>query len=249
MKKTILVVCTGETAPATAQESESFRPHVFVSAFKADAPLSKREVALVQTGAPLQAEPAAGQAASAAADAAQGSESDRTAIFGWNPLSWAGVQSLWQNLENSLDGTADELIVVADPKTPGGDIAAWPVHDIDRLAQTFGSSIIQLIQLGLARFAENGGGSLLLVLCEKGFQAQEGESDPLRAAALGAAQGFGEAMLQGQLPPPCRFAVLRDESAAADLLARQVCRLLDDWPKDSGKALRFTGRSTIFGRF
>jgi len=251
MKKTILLVSTGSANSDAVNDTEASLPHAFIPAFVAEARLGRRTLVLAQTGAPEMTEQAAARAAvpDDASEEAALSSTTGLVVHGWNPLSWAGVRALWQTLENSLGAAADELVILVDPANVPGDIATWLPHDLERMALAFGSALVQLVQLAFARFSSQGGGTLVLVVCEKSLQDTVDGDTVLRTMTLAGAQAFGESLVQSGLPDGCRFAIIRDESASVDLLARHVCRLLDDWPKDSTKLLRFTGRGGLFGRF
>ncbi|MBU0935525.1 MAG: hypothetical protein KKI09_10615 [Spirochaetes bacterium] len=256
MKKTILVLVDEGSAGAA---TEPGYVHPCLAAFAAEAPVSGRTLVLAASDSSAKADAAdAGKPKSAsckktaaAADTAQPGE-QTAPVYCWNPLSWAGASALWQELENQLAGPADELIVLVDPQLSAAGILDCSPRDIERNALAFGSGLVRLLQMALERFAERKRGTVLLLLSCSVYSTEEGAGSTnglLRMMAQGTAAGLAEGLLAAALPEGCRLAVLRDESAMPDLLARHVVKLLDDWPKDTSKILRFTGRSGLFNRF
>ena len=158
----------------------------------------------------------------------------------WNPLSFASARVAIIEAETALGGSLDELVLFADPpENPVGIVELTP-KVIEGAALSWAAGWSELIREAAKRFAEHGGGTIILVV----VQAERG---PLGAMAAGALLGLAEGILSvgcGSV----RFIAVRDESGQSDLLARHVIRMLDESPRDQGKVQRFGGRSNLFGR-
>ena len=239
-----------KVAAARAKPAAVIQPHAFMPAFLAEAPLAGRQVGLARSAsAGVVGSVDNGSPTAEASLPEQTPEAVLATLQAWNPLSWSGVRSLWQDMENRLDGRVDELVVLVDPPDGPEEILAWAARDIERAALSYGNGLAALLQEAVRRFDAAGGGTILLVLCGQPLAGGGPARAGLRALALAAGAALAENLLEQALPAGCRFAALRDESGQADLLARHVIRLLTDWPKDSGKLGRFTGKSGLFGRF
>ena len=158
----------------------------------------------------------------------------------WNPLSFASARVAIIEAETALGGSLDELVLFADPpEDPTGIVDLTP-KALEGAALSWAAGWAGLIREAARRFAERGGGTIILVV----VQADRG---PLGAMAAGALLGLAE----GVLSVGCgsvRFIAVRDESGQPDLLARHAVRTLDEPPRDQGKVQRFGGRSNLFGR-
>ncbi len=159
----------------------------------------------------------------------------------WNPLSYASTRSVWQQAENLAESCPDELILLVAPPKDMRPLADCSQRELELCALSNGSALAALIQEACRRFAENGGGSIVIALCPTI------DAGPLPAMAIGAASGLAEGILAspGQ---DIRFMAVRDESNQPDLLVRYLIKILDESPRDISKILRHTGRGGLFGR-
>jgi len=202
-----------------------------VSAFVTEARVAGRKTAvlhLVEAG-PEKAE---------GADANQQDAVELTVP--WNPLSFASARAALLEAETALGGVLDELVIFADPPSDVTGITGLTPRTIERTVLEWAAGYAELIREAAKRFAERGGGSIVLVI----VQAERG---PLGAMASGALTGLAEGLFVAGTPL-VRFSAIRDESGQPDLLARQVIKTLDEPSRDSGKLQRFGNRSGFFGR-
>lgn len=175
-----------------------------------------------------------------AAEAGTGESDAGEASIPWNPLSFASARAALVEAETSLDGALDELVVFADPPADATGITGLTPRTIERAVLEWAAGYAELVREAAKRFAERGGGSIVLVL----VQAERG---PLGAMAAGALTGLAEGLFVTGMPS-VRFSAIRDESAQPDLLARQVIKALDEPSRDPGKIQRFGNRPGFFGR-
>ncbi len=197
-----------------------------VDAFLAEARVSGRTTATLAV---------AGSDAAESADAAETAGS-----VPWNPLSFASARAALVEAETLLGGSIHELVIIADPPADTQGIAGLSPKAIEGAVLVWAAGHAELLREAVKRFSERGGGSIILVV----VHANRG---PLGAMAAGALLGLAEGMLSvgcGDV----RFTAVRDESDQPDLLARQLVKLLDEPPKESGRIQRFGGRTGIFGR-
>ncbi|OHD22421.1 MAG: hypothetical protein A2Y38_03545 [Spirochaetes bacterium GWB1_59_5] len=158
----------------------------------------------------------------------------------WNPLSFASARAALIETETALDGVLDELVIFADPPTDATSITGLTPRFIEHAILEWAAGYAELIREAAKRFAERGGGSIVLVI----VQAERG---PLGAMASGALIGLAEGIFFAGTPT-VRFSAIRDESGQADLLARHVVKTLDEPSRDPGKIQRFGNRPGFFGR-
>ncbi len=238
MKKTIIAVL--ELSPLA---------NSILQAFIAEAPLTDRTIIVARPGI---------QESSASAAERESDEDQPLELpclqVEWNPLSYASTRSAWQQAENLVEGCPDELVILIAPQPDTRPLEECGPRDLERCALANGSALALLIQEADRRFAESGGGSLVVALCNPP------QTGPLPSMALGAATGLTEGILalqqeagkhsnpDGKKPSTIRFMAVRDESGQPDLLSRYLTKILDENPKDIGKILRHTGRSGLFGR-
>ncbi len=158
----------------------------------------------------------------------------------WNPLSFASARAALMEAETALGGLLDELVIFADPPADATGITVLTPRAIERAVLEWAAGYAELMREAAKRFAERGGGSIVLVL----VQADRG---PLGAMASGALTGLAEGLFVSGTPL-VRFSAIRDESGQPDLLARQVIKTLDEPSRDPGKIQRFGNRPGFFGR-
>ena len=158
----------------------------------------------------------------------------------WNPLSFASARAALMETETAFGGVLDELVIFADPPTDATGITGVTPRAIERAVLEWAAGYAELIREAAKRFAERGGGSIVLVI----VQAERG---PLGAMASGALTGLAEGLFVTGTPQ-VRFSAIRDESGQPDLLARQVIKTLDEQSREPGKIQRFGNRPGFFGR-
>lgn len=134
----------------------------------------------------------------------------------------------------------DELVIFVDPPTDATGITGLTPRIIEHAVLEWAAGYAELIREATKRFAERGGGSIVLVI----VQAERG---PLGAMASGALTGLAEGLFVTGTPL-VRFSAIKDESGQPDLLARQVIKILDEPTRDTGKIQRFGNRPGFFGR-
>ncbi len=158
----------------------------------------------------------------------------------WNPLSFASARAALMEIETRFGGALEELVMFADPPADTAGITGVTPRAIEHAVLEWAAGYAELIREAAKRFAERGGGSIVLVL----VQAERG---PLGAMACGALTGLAEGIFVAGTPL-VRFSAIRDESGQPDLLARQVIKTLDEPSRDPGKIQRFGNRPGFFGR-
>ena len=158
----------------------------------------------------------------------------------WNPLSFASARAAVIEAETALGGSLDELVVFADPPADLTGLVDLSPRDIERAALSWAAGYAELLREAAKRFAEKGGGAIVLVIA----QAERG---PLGAMAAGALAGLAGGLIAAGTAS-FRFYAIKDEAAQADLLARHVLKTLDEPPRDPGKIQRFGSRAGFFGR-
>ena len=183
-----------------------------------------------------------GLAASTAATDAAGAKTGAAPATGavpWNPRSFVSAKAALMETETAAGGRLDEAVLMADPPAMKASLNEASPRDVEDMINAWVSGWVHLLRETVSRMAGHGGSIILIV--------RHTDRGPLGAMAASAIFGLAEGMLQASASG-VRFTAIRDESDNPDALARHVLRLLDEPQKDTGKLLKFTGKTGLFGR-
>ncbi len=180
-----------------------------------------------------------GPASAATADPGQG-----VAAIPYDPRSYVSASSLVLSARNAL-GELDAAILILDPASAKADFLAGRPGELSALVEERCSGPLFLARELVRRFEARKAGSILLFAPESPRDAALG---PLAAMADGAFEGLGTGLFAAAAGASWSAYGLRDASGQADRAARYALELLAE-PKGakSGRWLRYTGKSGIFG--
>lgn len=164
----------------------------------------------------------------------------------WNPPSFVSARSAVLDASVRF-GSVDEAVLVVSPG-PAPDLTAKPA-ELERILQDRVFSVLWLAREILTHFSARGSavgpGRLILVLADRGLPPR----DPVGAAAFGAVSSFAAALAESAPDAPYDVWAVQDSCPQDDLAAQYIRRILEAPPeRRPGRALRFTGKSTLFNR-
>lgn len=164
----------------------------------------------------------------------------------WNPPSFVSARSAVLDASVRF-GSVDEAVLVVSPR-PAPGLAAKP-SELERVLQDRVLSVLWLAREILTHFTARGSsagpGRLILVLADRG----QAPRDPVGAAAFGAVSAFAAALAESAPDAPYDVWAVQDSCPQDDLAAQYIRRILEAPPeRRPGRALRFTGKNTLFNR-
>jgi hypothetical protein len=145
----------------------------------------------------------------------------------------------------ALGGELGAAAVMAVPASTKADFPAGRPADIAQLVDERCAGPLYLAREVVRRFEDKGYGRILLFAQES---PRDAEAGPAASMAYGAFEGLGRGLFAAQAGGAWSAYGLRDSSGMPDRAARFALELLEEpKPTKSGRWMRFSGKSGLFG--
>ncbi len=177
-------------------------------------------------------------------DKAAEDRSGETEALAYNTGSYVSVAGLVLSARTAL-GEIDAAVLIADRGLGGLDLAAARPGDISVLIEECCSGPLYMARELMKRFEARKAGRIILLSTEPPRDAALG---PVAALIDGAFDGLGRGLFAAAAGTAWAAYGVQDAGAQPERTARLVLGLLtDEKPTKSGRWIRFTGRTGIFG--
>ncbi len=171
-------------------------------------------------------------------------ESGDSFTLSYNPASFVSVSAMVHEARNAL-GEIDAAVLVSDPAAVRADFTAGRPGELGAIVEEQCAGPLYLARELVRRFEARKSGRLVLVAPERPRDAALG---PIAALAAGAFEGLGEGLFTSAQGASWSAAGVLEASGLPERAARFVLALLEEKrPSKTGRWIRYTGKSGIFG--